>query len=134
MEEQFVTYEIAVILNSLSFNMNCIAAFYKDGTIELLTDYKHRPYTLDHPIKDYILAPLWQQVIDWFRDKHKLFIKIGYSEYHNRYNYIITPINTKELLIKKSRQKNIFWCNSYENNREQAILKAIELIKSKNNN
>jgi hypothetical protein len=70
MEKQFCTYEIALKLKELGFNENCIATFGENQVFDL-QDFEQNYDTFPSHI---IAAPLWQQVIDWFRDK--LNIKI----------------------------------------------------------
>lgn len=100
-------------------------------------------YTLSRSIT----APLWQQAIDWFRTNYD--IHIGLTPYTNPAKGIVDvlyeyTISTKEnsyeggiensiarlsqgLETKKPSYINLF--NTYEDAREQAILKVIELCK-----
>lgn len=73
MKEQFVTYEIALKLKELGFkeilSIDNTGYFYYDdylntGIINLLDRYDERP--------GIYIAPLWQQVIDWFTKEHNL--------------------------------------------------------------
>ena len=98
MEEQFVTYEIALKLKELGFNKPCLASYYtddernyaKDGTYDCRQKISS---SIDFdPFKEefdnfyinsnetyYVSAPLWQQVIDWFKEKHNMYIEITYE-------------------------------------------------------
>ena len=78
MEEQFVTYEIALKLKNLGFNEGCLAIFYRgkfmNGRIEpyvwnLVNSIKTNS---DSNNLDIVTAPLWQQTIDWFREKYRI--------------------------------------------------------------
>lgn len=84
-----------------------------------------------------VAVPLWQQAIDWFRENHQLNIEItdwsgsGFFKFEifdtNNWNKInLTPIVWAESneYHKKMRTSSI---NTYQEAREQAILKAIEL-------
>lgn len=76
-----------------------------------------------------IAAPLWQQVIAWFKEKHNIYIDI-YTIKDFSSPYYSFNIFTKDNVIKLTNFKigsNI----NYYYIREQAILKAIELIKNK---
>lgn len=144
MKKQFATYEISLKLKELGFGINeeYIQLLYyydldanlilnKVGVKRKLKPYRIGAYTIDdfeaylvttgNSSEDFILAPLWQQVIDWFREKHDLFI-------------LITPPNGV-VFVKYSETRHtlgsIFPLNSYEEARERAILKAIEIIKNK---
>ena len=87
-----------------------------------------------------IAVPLWQQVIDWLREKHDIELSIVYfrKEFRIRnkiLKYIASIYDTKNELENESDE---YWEENkpieIESNdcyyvREQAILKAIELCK-----
>lgn len=148
MKNQFVTYEIALKLKELGFNEECLAIYthnnehYTSGTFFLHTPHPFTIEELTPKVQDiresyvYILAPLWQQAIDWFRKEHEIIISIHYWGkrnatlnnrilYPNLCNYTICQeLTPKEKWIE-------YWYDNYYNAREQAILKAIELIQKK---
>jgi hypothetical protein len=92
MKEQFVTYEIGLKLKEIGFNEECMAGYL----LQTATLFSDIPHTLDGNIHknsegSFTCAPLWQQVIDWFREKCEIEIivekgpdDIGYS-YHIYY-------------------------------------------------
>jgi hypothetical protein len=82
MKDQFVTFEIAKELKELGFDEPCLARFNKSKfQMNRLRDwYKHNSGEID---KIYLSAPLWQQVINWFREKYKLIIVIEWNSYEN---------------------------------------------------
>ena len=147
MKEQFVTYEIALKLKELGFNKPCLASYYtddernyaKDGTYDCRQKISS---SIDFdPFKEefdnfyinsnetyYVSAPLWQQVIDWFKEKHNMYIEITYEgglqKDTSLYSFQIWSNQTSN----KSDKMNYFKA------REQAILKAIELILNKTHN
>lgn len=109
MEKQFATYEIALAVKELGFDEPCICYFYGG---ELQIDFINNINVTQALIVrfDEIGAPLWQQVIDWLFEKHNIVIQknfIGYS--------VVTPFK--------------MFGNRYSI--DEAILKAIELIKNK---
>lgn len=108
MKKQFVTYEIALKLKELGFDERCLA-LYK--SIDKCLEYrKHYYRNKSLPYNKYS-APLWQQVIDWFWDNHKILI----TQY-------LVPDKTETIMwLVKSN------VDDYYNTKEQAILKAIEL-------
>lgn len=74
MKEQFVSYEIAFILNEKGFDWHCLAV-YMNGEFQIPRGFGMAIVTKEHVdvLKGKaILAPLWQQVIDWL-DKKELF-------------------------------------------------------------
>ena len=140
MEEQFVTYEIALKLKELGFNEKCLASYYTDDERNYdkgdIYDCRRKlSSSIDFdPFKEefdnfyinsnetyYVSAPLWQQVIDWFREKHNMYIEITYEgglqKDTSLYSFQIWSNQTSN----KSDKMNYYKC------REQAILKAIEL-------
>ena len=158
MQEQFVTYEIALALKKLSFDEKCFAFYqakYETDPItrrDLITYPKlsafHQTYLdeiegfryseLDLDIYcDDLLAPLWQQVIDWFLKKKHLYIDITFKEVKGPkiegINSVYFDIEIYSIFggdaWKKYRFSEI--SDDYYYAREQAILKAIELCKDK---
>lgn len=82
-----------------------------------------------YTLSESITAPLWQQAIDWFREKHNLSIDIytisGFSELIYSWD-ILTKNNVYQINNFKIGSDKSFY-----KMREQAILKAIELCKNK---
>ena len=77
MEEQFITYEIALKLKELGFNEECFCTF-DNGVLSRNPSNKMdgkpiqtKPYTwVNSKVHNTVItAPLWQQVIDWLREK-----------------------------------------------------------------
>jgi hypothetical protein len=91
MKHLFVSYEIAVALKELDFDEPCIAKWtiYNQGDpIELYPESQNffkGPYFetcqnsdyLSGDEKDKIAAPLYDQIIDWFRERHNLVLWIS---------------------------------------------------------
>lgn len=78
-------------------------------------------------------APLWQQVIDYFRTKHNIVIELTRFEHKDtivEWVYIIEKWDNNNRII------DYFDCehfDTYEEAREAAILEAIKLVKEKTN-
>jgi len=128
MKEQFVTYEIATELKELGFNEPCFGRFVGESTFildngELSQEQNTTTYAP--------LAPLWQQVIDWLREKHNIHIIIdkvcNVDNSITFWNYELCYVNKDDIIMDdKCRGLRL-----YEEARKQAILKAIELIKTR---
>lgn len=142
MEKQFVTHEIANQLKELGFNKTCLAVFVEDYNFELSMfgqRFDHKIETnldfIDDIKENDVLAPLWQQAIDYLRHAYKIHISI----FHNTegYSYTIVNINNKtqvDVLLFSSVLESMItgvYYHNYEDARISAIFKAIELIKSK---
>ena len=127
MKEQFVTYEIALKLKELGFDEECFGRY--EGTdyyLEKWNGVKLEPtHTTSQNTFSWQLAstPLWQQVIDWFREKHNIWIQIE-MQYYDGITYTYTIIQNNGKVIKSEEE-----FHEYYEAREQAILKAIELCK-----
>lgn len=132
MKSQFVTCGIALKLKELGFNERCFAEYTNQET--LIIHYPHECFYGYCNIDEYdgidsysnstITAPLWQQAIDWLREKYIDNIIIMPC---------IIPSNEIKYYIFKGKLKwdrNELY-NTYEDAREQAILKAIELCQEK---
>lgn len=76
MKHLFVPYEIAVILKEKGFEPDFIMACFdtlNKNELQITTN----AHILDNKYKErYITAPLYQQVTDWLREKHKIDICI----------------------------------------------------------
>ena len=86
MKNLFVPYEIALALKEKGFYEPCLGAYintcdeidiemgnFKEPILYISATYNSIEYKNSENI---ILAPLYQQVIDWFREKHKIQIEI----------------------------------------------------------
>lgn len=132
MKKQFVTYEIALKLKELGFDEECFGYYSKqhDDSYFLCIYQQEDEYS-----KERLEAPLWQQVIDWFREKHDIIINIFYEKDvlgwkgYNRCYFIIT-FNTLVTFDSRGEFRNIFYNNS-DYTKETAILKAIEVCQNK---
>jgi len=68
MKHLFLPYELAVIAKEKGFNEPCLGAF--TNKTDMVSGYcKKAP-------KGFLLAPLYQQIVDWFRLNHKIDIQI----------------------------------------------------------
>ena len=121
MEKEFVTYEIALALKELGFDEPCFGYYGIENELNFEISCN-----LDHNLtrRNFMTAPLWQQVIDWL-DSKNIFIDITYHKSGKFYvsvnNECDIPI-TNDLAFKKYDSRNQA-C-------EQAILKVIEIIKN----
>jgi hypothetical protein len=148
MKEQFVTYEIALKLKELGFNNSCLASWcYKTkeriptlyGCGALLFDVDGLPNNKDYN-EIICSAPLYQQIIDWFRETYNCIINT--RVWSNRGLDIVKYLKTKydyDVFIDNSDPKIFIhhendFANSYQEAREQAILKAIELCQKTTKN
>jgi hypothetical protein len=127
MKEQFVSYEIAKKLKELGFDEPCLGYYSDWGTQEpflISCEYGQEKESCAIRRKNYLCsAPLLQQALDWFRDKHKIHIEVERD--FDGWCYKITEFSSG----------NKFKCGGSaemsDHNVEvnKAIIKAFELIK-----
>jgi len=138
MKSQFVNYEIALALKELGFDEECLRYYglkrysltteYATDIGELLTEKIFRYLSSYQKDLKLLKAPFWQQAIDWLREKHNvdIIIKPWTGDIKGEKNYAADVcIFGTTIYIKLEREK------FYEEAREAAVLKAIELIKNK---
>jgi hypothetical protein len=75
MKHLFVPYELALLAREKGFNESCFMFYYNDGD-GLTDDGIFKTGTDSNPCD----APLYQQLVDWFRVKHGLGINIMENE------------------------------------------------------
>jgi hypothetical protein len=84
MKSQFVPYDIAVKLKEVGFHENCFGWWQGKkicsytGSGEEVKGYK---------LKAHILAPTYQQAIDWFRQNKGITLEINIDKKRNAYYF-----------------------------------------------
>ena len=117
MEEQFVTYEIALKLKELGFDEEVCALYRHERLYPILGFEK-----INSIKQSVIAAPLWQQVVDFLREKYLLHIEIQSPDYPDDVNFSWNIHKICEFGSFASGEPF-----DYYKVREQAILKCIEL-------
>ena len=132
MKNQFVPYSIALAVKELGFDdFEMFGWYIKEDDSE----FGKSLHALDDRIfyfsaEDCLKTPLWQQVIDYFRTKHNIVIELTRFEHRDtivEWVYIIEKWDDNRII-------DYFDCehfDTYEEAREAAILKAVEIIKNK---
>jgi hypothetical protein len=78
MKKEFISYEQALALKELGFDEPCLAFYTQNAygsTPEQKVQYWREPIGGNDDYV-FILAPLYQQVFRWFREKYNLFCEI----------------------------------------------------------
>jgi hypothetical protein len=119
MKKQFCNYDISLKLKNLGFDEPCLA-WYNLNTLCKLGYWKQEKNIWKNSELNtrYITAPLFQQVIDWFREKYNIHISLLP---HNDVEFSIRIRYNKSTLIHGGYK-------TYEEAREQSIIKAIEIL------
>ena len=126
MKKLFVPYEIAKQLKEKGFDEVCFTNYSKKGTL-MSVDSTSGSINTDLSDYEYCSAPLYQQVIDWLRDKHKLYISIYRVRYYidESHCWSLDYINN-EAKITKSYPNNKSMVGVKEKDYYTALTKAIE--------
>lgn len=102
MKNLFVPFDIAKKLKIVGFNELCLAFYYNNGDItqfNLGEDISGKR-NVNLSSKDFVAAPLWQQVIDWLREEKGIHFEIIESngiysftiKWHNGTYYNVMPL------------------------------------------
>lgn len=76
MKHLFVPYELALKLKEKGFNEECLSRFFGDKLTITTTFGCKNSDDVPEQFNFKCTAPLYQQVIDWFREKHNRQIEI----------------------------------------------------------
>lgn len=125
-KELFVNKEIAKFLKGKNFDELCIKYYLEGGQHSIINGkdkfLEGANYNL---IETRISCPLYQQVLDWFREKHKISISIISHDIDN----IIFHVYQGNIFIESDDLENAE--HNYEDYYKclnQAIEEAIKLI------
>lgn len=79
LEKLFVPSGIALMAKEKGFDEECIS-FYSNGVLNMSRiesfDWCIVNSEMEKQGLNYVSAPLYQQLIDWFEEKHKIFIEV----------------------------------------------------------
>lgn len=91
MEHLFVPYEIALTLKEKGFKGTTINSMYYHIHYKTLHDYSY--FSVFENMLD---APIYQEVIDWFIEKHFIYIHTSLDSYREPYK-LVPQIQKMEL-------------------------------------
>lgn len=132
MNEQFVKYPIAKSLRDINFDEDCIAGYSIDESHKL--DFLFR--TSQVPIRKnsqmlYLMVPTYQQVTDWFREKHNIRIYEVMTVMGNGFcfktNQRDHPTSNGTTILIDTYVKTSF-ADTYYDCYEKAIIEGIKLV------
>lgn len=134
MKTQFVSFEMAKALKELGFSEKCFAYYMQHpdvggGPIFLSPETKdynpHEDFQNHNGRTDLLIlrisAPLYQQVVDWFREYHKITIEVFYHKYTKTWECDI-------LFMESSDGKSPDSNKTYYEALNKAIEEALKLI------
>jgi hypothetical protein len=139
MNNEFVSYEIALKLKELGFDEPCITYYYELNSnlrthlgVDILNAWT---YTGNKKL-GFTLAPLYQQVFRWFREQFNWQSSIeATNDQHNHelgYNHFIWNNVTGEEYHTMPKDRPFGdWCfKTYEEAQKECILDLISIIKN----
>jgi hypothetical protein len=129
MKHLFVPYEIARQLKDKGFDEECLAGWHKQkGEMVLMSTHIQNPLTLAnwHSLEN-TLAPLYQQVMDFFREKHGIQININWNKFYpnSPYEWTIRPTWRDQVLQPMGTSGMM---TTYYDALNRAIEEALKLI------
>ena len=126
MNNEFVSYEMALALKELRFNEPCFTYYYNDsGKLRTLISVDiYNGWTYFPNKKSITLAPTFSQVFRFFREKHNLHsnIKCVNTTHNNHFRFEI-ELNGETLACTNR-------IDSYEKAELACLQKLIEIIKN----
>lgn len=85
MNKLFVDYELSYDLKIVGFNKKCFAYYNDDKTLQFVNSHDLH----ENEWYETVSAPVHQQVLDWFREEHNIFIELSIGQYPNTFNVFI---------------------------------------------
>ena len=130
MKHLFVPYELALLAKEKEFDEECLMGFYGENTFGKTKDALFLPagfgkYKNSRPQgHGSISAPIYQQLIDWFRNAHGLVITVYCSPhgFSPDFDYL------KEELFKKPQPNTELTTWDYYEALNKALEEAFKLI------
>lgn len=134
MKQLFTTYTMAITLKGKGFDEPCFRYFNSRNSSEHFskdeeTNNTKLASTLNH---DWIALPTYQQVVDWFREKHFIYIHTSLDSYREPYK-LVPQIQKMELTRSYVEFEKYYghFDNTTKGNYEaleEAIKEALKLI------
>lgn len=126
MKHLFVPYELALKLKEKGFNDPC-CMYFNEGMLQLNISLFHSPFRLKDLSEGRVLAPLYQQVIDWFRDAYSIdiFTNAHYKTDNSIAGYLFDVYDRRE---KYGTHKGCFESPNYYEALNKAIEQALKII------
>ena len=125
MNNEFVSYEIALKLKELGFDEPCFGKIYADGGSEQLS-YTYKNSDQIGKVTS-CSAPLYQQVFRWFREKYDIDISI--NTIYSKYNENISK-KYRVVIDNKTVFTNVGFYDTYEEAQIECIMDLISIIKN----
>jgi len=123
MKHLFVPYELAVKLKEKGFDEECLGYFDVDKGYTLGYYLCYREESFNSFLSEGIAAPLYQQVLDWLREKHDIHIELPTGGHPKKY-YVFVHKMDGGWIYEGNNQKEF----DYYDGLEAGINEALKLI------
>jgi len=124
MKNLFIPYELAVIAKEKGFNEPCFG-FYTEEYKELIFSQPKIHLSNSLPTKP-LNAPMYQQIVDWFREKHN--IEVSVKSWKNEGDGKVIYVYSNKILGLPSTFRFDFKSELYYETLNKAIEEAFNLI------
>jgi hypothetical protein len=130
MNNEFVSYEIALKLKELGYNEPCLTYYYEltsNLRTHLAIDIRNAWTYSGNKKLGFTLAPLYQQVFKWLRNKYDINFSINtiYSKYNEN-----TSKKYSGVIDNKTVFTNVGFYDTYEEAELAGLQKMIEIIEN----
>jgi hypothetical protein len=130
MNNEFVSYEIALKLKELGFDEPCLTYYYEltsNLRTHLAIDIRNAWTYSGNKKLGFTLAPLYQQVFKWLRNKYDIDFSINtiYSKYNEN-----TSKKYSGVIDNKTVFTNVGFYDTYEEAELAGLQKMIEIIEN----
>ena len=89
MKRLFLPIELSLLAKEKGFDEPCFGLYLKQGNFKL-ADYVGQEFVFNNDtIDEACTAPLYQQIIDWFEEKHNIIILLHFMMGTNEWTYWI---------------------------------------------
>ncbi len=135
MNHLFIPYQLALQAEHKGFNLPCLSYYQPniEGKVNQFFVAGDQPEIIDPEVPHITLTPLYQQMVDWFREEHNTHIEVstrGEDSEYPKWQYWL--VNTKksnriELALNELEQTEFIEFNSYYEALNAAITEAFKL-------
>lgn len=124
MNKEFVSYEIALKLKELGFKEQCFSFYDIEKKLYASEGYYKIGYNV---LNEEVIAPLYQQVFRWFRNKYGIDFSVltTYSRYNEN-----TIKQYSGVIDNKTMYTNVGFYDNYEEAELAGLQKMIKIIEN----
>lgn len=128
MEKIFIPYKLALLAKKKGFKESCLAFYDRVYNNRLTPVEQHTFASGDKPYinsnyynkvkaRYYIDAPLYQQLVDWLKEKHEIYIGVETFPYEKRITY--------DIVFKDNFGT---WCSVIVDDKNEALEEALNIV------